>query len=135
MRGILVWVACAAIMFLTACSSPTNEPSTVTVTAPSLSSAPSSSNTPAATSTPGHGGINDQDRVFFATLEKDHYFDNVPRDSLIESAHVFCDRSNQGEKAAALQDLIDAGMALEHAANFAYAAVLAYCPNQLSGVQ
>jgi hypothetical protein len=32
--------------------------------------------------------IDDQDRVFLATLEKDSYLSNVPRDTMISAAHI-----------------------------------------------
>jgi Protein of unknown function (DUF732) len=126
-KSVTMIVSAAAVVLAGCGGSP--PPAPVTVTETTAIAAP--------TTTVGHGGINDQDRVFLATIGKDDYFSNVPRDSLFESAHVLCDRANLGpeQKAEAIQSLIDKGMPLEHATNFSYAAILGYCPNQLTGVQ
>ncbi|MCV6968982.1 DUF732 domain-containing protein [Mycobacterium bohemicum] len=88
-------------------------------------------------STRPNGYIDDQDRVFLSTLSRDDWFSSVPRDELIDSAHIYCTKANQGQqsKAEAANRLLKLGMSLEHATNFMYAATVAYCPNQLSGVQ
>jgi len=84
-----------------------------------------------------HGYIDDQDRVFISTIARDDWFSSVPRADLISSAHVYCTKANAGpeSKAEAANGLLKVGMSLEHATNFMYAATVAYCPNQLSGVQ
>jgi hypothetical protein len=89
------------------------------------------------TSVPPHGGITDQDRVFLSEIGDDDWFDNVTRETQFWSAHHFCDeaRISPEKKAQVLQSMLDAGISLEHAANLAHAAALAYCPDQLTGVQ
>lgn len=103
---------------------------------PAAAAAPTSSPTTVApTATAPHGYIDDQDRVFLSTLSTDSYFADVPRDSMIDAAHKFCNRANSGQKADAMNELLKLGMSLEHVTNFAYSATVAYCPGQLSGVQ
>jgi hypothetical protein len=50
------------------------------------------------TSAAPNGHIDDQDRVFLATLEKDSYFSNVPRDTMVSAAHIYCDKANEGSR-------------------------------------
>jgi hypothetical protein len=87
------------------------------------------------TSVPPHGGITDQDRVFLAKISEDKYFANVKRDPLFSGAHLSCDLSRAGQKTEALTSLLDTGMEIEHATNLFMAASMAYCPDQLVGVQ
>lgn len=127
MRG--TWIAAGLI--LAGCGgSTTAPPVTVTKTAPPVASA--------TTSTVGHGGINDQDRVFLSTLQSKSdgdYFDNVPRDELFDTAHILCTKFDTDGNVAALQSLLEVGMPIGPATAFSVAAVTAYCPQHLTGIQ
>jgi hypothetical protein len=96
--------------------------------------------TPAAapTTTVGHGGINDQDRVFLSTLQGSSdgaYFADVPRDQLFDTAHTICTKMDTDGKIATLKSLLDVGLTLGRATALLFASVTAYCPQHLTGIQ
>jgi hypothetical protein len=129
MRGMLAVTAFA--MILAGCGGAAEAPPPVTVTE-------TASPTAAATTTLGHGGINDQDRVFLSTLQGSSdgdYFSTVPRDQLFDTAHTICTKFDKDGNVATLKSLLDAGMKIGPASAIMLASVTAYCPQNLKGIQ
>ena len=120
--------AILAATTLTACggSQPGPKPPAATVTVTNTTGLP-------------HGYIDGQDRVFLADLQGTDewagYFSTVPRDILIETGHSVCTGLARDGKVATLQMTLDKGMTLARAAFLLHASAMAYCPDQLSGVQ
>jgi hypothetical protein len=129
---LVVLVAAAAIALLAGCSS---DP-VVTTATPVTTAAP--------TTTMQRGAITDQDRVFLAQLN-DHWTRGIDRGQLFDAGEKACAQMRAGEKLQVIAIMSGgekqpdgsvraASAGLNNAANFVYAAALAYCPDQLTGV-
>lgn len=128
-------VAAAAIAMLTGCGSDP-APVAVTTTVPVTTVAP--------TTALQRGAITDQDRVFLSQLN-DHWTRGIDRGQLFDAGEKACAQMRAGQKLQVIAIMSDgekqpdgsvraASAGLNNAANFVYAAALAYCPDQLTGV-
>lgn len=85
------------------------------------------------------GEINDQDRVFLASLQSssdwEGFFSTVPRADLLDAGEKICGKFERDGKVPTLKSLLDTGFDISQATSLMYAAATAYCPQNLSGVQ
>lgn len=126
----------ALALALSACANdaPTAAPTTVPYGDPL---AISTTTTPPAPASPVRGAIADQDRVFLDELQSRHpdwenYFTAQPRGQLFQLGELTCTKMRT-DKLTTLQKLMDS-MGLNRATYLMHTASMAYCPDQLSGI-
>lgn len=136
-RIITAVLAAAAITLLAGCGQDTAaHPLAATSTARTTTASP--------TTTARRGDITDKDRVFLSQLDA-HWTTGIERGQLFEAGESVCSKMRAGQKLEVLRILshgetqsdgsVNAdATSLGQAANFVHAAAVAYCPDQLSGI-
>lgn len=136
-RGVSpwVWIGAIAAVIVALCLAVS------LVTDPPKSRAPKVAAPAAVTTTAAVGSVSSAsdftgpDRAFLATLTNAAVKAGNSSVDLVNMGRKICPRIEASGKERALSILMDAGFSTVQATDVLYAAVVAYCPDQLSGVR
>lgn len=134
-----VWLAAIAVVIVAlaaGCVAITSrsEPATKTTAAPAATTTTAAAVTPAGTVSSA-ADFTGPDRAFLATLDNPAVKAGNSSVDLVNLGRKICPRISASGKEKAMSILTEAGFSIAQATDVMYAAVVAYCPDQLTGVR